>query len=146
MEEEKIKRVIETILSTIRDTDVEEVEVESEGFRVKLKKFRREKKRTLFQQEETLKKELTSEEGEEGLYIVRSPFVGIFYRSPSPDAPPFVEVGERVEKGQTLCIIEAMKIMNEVESDVTGKVIKIYVENGSPVEYNHPLFAIEVEE
>lgn len=69
----------------------------------------------------------------------------LFIRSPSPDAPPFVEIGTRVEKGQVLCIIEAMKIMNEIESDVSGVVKKILVENGQPVEYGEPLFLIEVD-
>jgi acetyl-CoA carboxylase biotin carboxyl carrier protein len=74
---------------------------------------------------------------------VRSPMVGTFYRSPAPDADPYVEVGQSVSSGTVLCIIEAMKLMNEIESDVAGKVAKILVENGQPVEYNQPLFLIE---
>jgi acetyl-CoA carboxylase biotin carboxyl carrier protein len=74
---------------------------------------------------------------------VRSPMVGTFYRSPSPDADPYVEVGQNVEAGQTLCIIEAMKLMNELESEFTGRITKILVENTQPVEYNQPLFLIE---
>ena len=74
---------------------------------------------------------------------VKSPMVGTFYRAPSPGAPPFVEVGQQVTKGQTLCIIEAMKLLNEIESDVTGTVKAILVENGQPVEYGQPLFLIE---
>ena len=74
---------------------------------------------------------------------VRSPMVGTFYRSPAPDADPYTEVGQRVEVGQTLCIIEAMKLMNEIESEFTGKVVKILVENAQPVEYNQVLFLIE---
>jgi acetyl-CoA carboxylase biotin carboxyl carrier protein len=74
---------------------------------------------------------------------VRSPMVGTFYRAPSPDAAPYVEIGQYVKPGQTLCIIEAMKLMNELESEFAGKIIKILVENGQPVEYNHPLFLIE---
>jgi len=75
--------------------------------------------------------------------IVTSPFVGTFYRAPSPDAPPFVEVGQSVRKGQTLCIVEAMKLMNEIEAEVAGKVAEIFVENGQPVEFGEPLFRIE---
>jgi acetyl-CoA carboxylase biotin carboxyl carrier protein len=74
---------------------------------------------------------------------VKSPMVGTFYRAPSPGAPPFVEVGQQVSKGQTLCIIEAMKLLNEIESDATGTVKAILVENGQPVEYGQPLFLIE---
>ena len=74
---------------------------------------------------------------------LKSPMVGTFYRAPSPGAPPFVEVGQQVTKGQTLCIIEAMKLLNEIESDASGTVRAILVENGQPVEYGQPLFTIE---
>jgi acetyl-CoA carboxylase biotin carboxyl carrier protein len=74
---------------------------------------------------------------------VRSPIVGTFYRAPSPDSDPFVEVGQSVSEGQSICIIEAMKIMNEIEADATGKVVRILVEDGQPVEYNQPLFIID---
>jgi acetyl-CoA carboxylase biotin carboxyl carrier protein len=76
-------------------------------------------------------------------YEIRSPMVGTFYRAPSPDADPYIEVGSQVSVGQTLCIVEAMKLMNEIEADVSGKVIKIMVENAQPVEYNQVLFLIE---
>ena len=75
-------------------------------------------------------------------HIIRSPMVGTFYRAPSPGAKPFVEEGQTVSSGETLCIIEAMKILNQIESDKTGKVVEILVENGQPVEYNEPLFVI----
>lgn len=75
--------------------------------------------------------------------IVKSPIVGTFYRSPEPGAPPFMDVGARVKKGQVLCIIEAMKLMNEIESEYDGEVAKIYVENGQPVQYGERLFAIK---
>lgn len=78
-----------------------------------------------------------------GSHIITSPIVGTFYRSPSPDSPPFVEVGSKVQRGAALCIIEAMKLMNEIEADESGEVIKIYAENGQPVEYGQPLFAIK---
>jgi acetyl-CoA carboxylase biotin carboxyl carrier protein len=76
-------------------------------------------------------------------HTLKSPMVGTFYRSPSPGAPSFVEVGQTVSKGQTLCIIEAMKLLNEIESDAAGTVKAILVENGQPVEYGQPLFLIE---
>ncbi len=76
---------------------------------------------------------------------VLSPIVGTFYRAPSPDADSFVQVGQHVNAGETLCIVEAMKLMNEIESDVTGTIVKILVENGQPVEYNQPMFIIKVD-
>lgn len=80
---------------------------------------------------------------EEKLHVIKSPLVGTFYRAPAPGAPPFVEEGDIVSPGQVLCIIEALKVMNEIESDVRGKVVKILVENGQPVEYGQPLFLID---
>lgn len=79
---------------------------------------------------------------EEGLHIVKSPIVGTFYESPSPGSPPFVKPGDSVETGQVLCIIEAMKLMNEIEADVGGEVVKRLVANGQPIEYGQPLFSI----
>jgi acetyl-CoA carboxylase biotin carboxyl carrier protein len=79
---------------------------------------------------------------EEKLHEVKSPIVGTFYESPSPGAPPFVKVGDQVEVGQVLCIVEAMKLMNEIESDVAGEVVKRIASSGQPVEYGQPLFAI----
>lgn len=76
-------------------------------------------------------------------HVLKSPMVGTFYRSPSPGADPFVEVGSRVEAGNTLCIIEAMKLLNEIEADKSGVIKAILVENGQPVEYGEPLFVIE---
>ncbi len=78
----------------------------------------------------------------EDLHLVKSPIVGTFYESPSPGTEAFVKVGSYVETGKTLCIVEAMKLMNEIESDVSGEVIRIFVENGQPVEYGQPLFGI----
>ena len=74
---------------------------------------------------------------------IRSPIVGTFYRSPSPDADPFIDVGQQISIGDVLCIVEAMKLMNEIESDISGRVVKILVENAQPVEYNQVLFLIE---
>jgi acetyl-CoA carboxylase biotin carboxyl carrier protein len=78
----------------------------------------------------------------EDLHLVKSPIVGTYYESPSPGAEPFLKVGDYVETGQTLCIVEAMKLMNEIESDASGEIIRIFVENGQPVEYGQPLFGI----
>jgi acetyl-CoA carboxylase biotin carboxyl carrier protein len=79
--------------------------------------------------------------GQEG-HVVKAPMVGTFYRSPSPDAKVFIEVGQPIKEGQTICIIEAMKLMNEIESDASGVVKAILVENGQPVEYGQPLFIL----
>jgi len=76
------------------------------------------------------------------LHLVKSPIVGTYYEAPSPGAEAFVKVGAYVETGQTLCIVEAMKLMNEIESDISGEVLRIFVENGQPVEYGQPLFGI----
>jgi acetyl-CoA carboxylase biotin carboxyl carrier protein len=76
------------------------------------------------------------------LAVVKSPIVGTFYRSPEPETPPFVEIGSLVTKGQVLCIIEAMKLMNEIDSEYEGEIVNIYVENGQPVQYGERLFAI----
>ena len=79
-----------------------------------------------------------------GSHVLTSPIVGTFYRSSSPEAPPFVEIGARVKKGQVLCIIEAMKLMNEIESDVDGTIAEIYPQNAQAVEFGEPLFAIKI--
>jgi acetyl-CoA carboxylase biotin carboxyl carrier protein len=80
-----------------------------------------------------------------GAHILTSPIVGTFYSSPSPDADPYAKVGDRVRKGQVLCIVEAMKLMNEIESDTDGVVVEVYPKNAQPVEFGEPLFAIRAE-
>lgn len=82
------------------------------------------------------------EDSEAGLHIVKSPIVGTYYGSPSPGAAPFVAVGDRVEKGQVICIVEAMKLMNEIESDASGEIVKCLVSNGQPIEFGQPLFSV----
>ncbi len=77
-----------------------------------------------------------------GLHIVKSPIVGTYYGSPSPGAPPFISPGDRVEKGQVICIVEAMKLMNEIEADASGEVVKCFISNGQPIEFGQPLFSI----
>jgi acetyl-CoA carboxylase biotin carboxyl carrier protein len=81
-------------------------------------------------------------EAEPGLTIVKSPIVGTFFRSPDPQAPPFVSVGDRVKVGQVLCIVEAMKLMNEIEAEVAGEIVKVHHDNGQPVQYGEPLFTL----
>ena len=84
------------------------------------------------------------DETDAGVHVITSPIVGTFYRSPNPEAPAFVNVGDRVSKGKVLCIIEAMKLMNEIESDMDGVIVEIYPQNGQPVEYGEKLFAVRV--
>jgi len=83
-----------------------------------------------------------AEDPDAGLHIVKSPIVGTYYGSPSPGAAPFVSPGDHVEKGQVLCIIEAMKLMNEIEADATGEIVKCLVSNGQPIEFGQPLFSM----
>jgi acetyl-CoA carboxylase biotin carboxyl carrier protein len=80
----------------------------------------------------------------EGLHVVKSPIVGTFYGSPSPGAAAFVSTGDKVDKGQVICIVEAMKLMNEIESDAAGEVVKCFVSNGQPIEFGQPLFSIRL--
>jgi acetyl-CoA carboxylase biotin carboxyl carrier protein len=86
-----------------------------------------------------------SAEADAGLVVVKSPIVGTFYRTPDPNSPPFVNVGDHVRVGQVLCIIEAMKLMNEIESEVAGEVARIHHESGQPVQYGDPLFSIRTD-
>jgi acetyl-CoA carboxylase biotin carboxyl carrier protein len=145
MELDEIKNLIELL----QNTDITEFQIERNGSKLKIK---REKFPLSADLSSTVvkpsaeSKEVKEEEKpaeEKKLVTITSPIVGIFYSAPSPDAPPFVEVGSPVKKGQVLCIVEAMKLMNEIESDTDGIVSEILVENGQPVEYGEPLFLIE---
>ena len=82
---------------------------------------------------------------QEGLHEIISPMIGNFYAAPAPDAPPFVDVGKEIKEDDTVCIIEAMKIMNEIKADVKGKIVKVLAENGGPVEFGQPLFLVELQ-
>jgi acetyl-CoA carboxylase biotin carboxyl carrier protein len=89
------------------------------------------------------KKKKDEEESEAGLHIITSPIVGTFYRAANPEAESFVNPGDRISKGKVLCIIEAMKLMNEIESDIEGTIVKVFPQNGQPVEYGEKLFAVK---
>lgn len=91
----------------------------------------------------TKEPEKKEESPRKNLVAIRSPIVGTFYRAPAPDAPPYVEIGDIVKPGQVVCVVEAMKLMNEIESDVAGKIVQILVKNEEPVEYNQELFLVE---
>jgi acetyl-CoA carboxylase biotin carboxyl carrier protein len=146
---------LKELIDMLKDTDIMELQIEREGVKIKIRRDR-----YYVQQPETpalfmpgnhqVCEEVTTSpeqapESENRFCTISSPIVGTFYRSPSPELPPFVEVGTRVKKGQVLCIIEAMKLMNEIESEVDGVVTRIMVENGHPVEYGEPLFLIDTE-
>lgn len=135
---------LKELISFLKDTDIAELQYEKDGVKIRIRR------QTLLSPIETHSKPLaTSVEATQGLEDVQrlatvtSPIVGTFYRSPSPEAPPFVDVGTPVKKGQVICIIEAMKLMNEIESEVEGIVVRALVENGQSVEYGEPLFLIE---
>jgi acetyl-CoA carboxylase biotin carboxyl carrier protein len=139
---------IRHILDLLKETDITEFQIERDGVKLKIKreKFFAPLEVSRPSQVPPVSETKEAEEAppeETNLVTITSPIVGVFYRSPSPDAPHFVEEGSTVKKGQVLCIVEAMKLMNEIESDVDGIVRKILVENGQPVEYGEPLFLIE---
>lgn len=132
-------REIKDIIRAIRGTDITEIEIERSGERIKIK-------RGVFGPADvkvipTASPKNVTEDRE--LVAVTSPLVGTFYRSSSLDSPPFIEVGQEVHKGDVLCLVESMKLMNEIESDVDGIVVSIVVENGQPVEYGQTLFLLE---
>ncbi len=141
MELEDLKELIEFL----KETDITELQMEKDGIKVRIKREKVLSPLELpIQKSKGLQEKIVVEEEEtQRLITVTSPIVGTFYRSPSPEAEPFVEVGSNVNKGQVLCIVEAMKLMNEIESEVDGVVVKGLVENGQPVEYGEPLFLIE---
>lgn len=130
-----------TLIKTVSDSELTEFAYEENGSSIHLKK----KKETVVVAGNTRLKEsdiVQQKSDEPEGQIVKSPLVGTFYAAPSEDAEPFVSVGDSVKKGQTLAIVEAMKLMNEIESDFDGKVAELYVENGQAVEYGQPLFRI----
>jgi acetyl-CoA carboxylase biotin carboxyl carrier protein len=146
------QREIRRLAELLRDYSLTEVEVEREGVRVRL---RREPPpmagvpalpgvpAPASPAVATTPATAAAEASEAHLLTIEAPMVGTFYRAPSPDAQPFVRDGDRVKKGKVVCIIEAMKLMNEIESKVAGRVVKVLVENTQPVEYGQPLFLLE---
>jgi len=146
------------LIALLRDNGLAELELEREDFRVRLRRegasFSPDGTATAFTLTEMLKDPLAANPAaaapapspvsdDQDLHIISSPIVGTFYRSPSPSAEPFVKIGTNVEPQSVVCIIEAMKLMNEIQAEASGEVVKIYVENGQPVEYGQPLFGIK---
>ncbi len=141
MKIEEIKELVDFILSK----EVEEFEIEVEGLRLKLVKPKQEVK--IVEAAPSLPQVPSSppagkEEKTEKIHYITAPMIGTFYRAPDPSSPPFVKEGDHVNKGDVVCIIEAMKLMNEVEADVSGTVKEVLVENAQPVEFGQKLFAI----
>jgi acetyl-CoA carboxylase biotin carboxyl carrier protein len=158
---------IKKLIKIIETGDINEIEIEEEGTRLKVVKSKPAEyhqpqvisysQPPVMQQSgggtaaaaqtdtapvRTEEKKETSASGKQ-LIEVHSPIVGTFYRAPSPNADPYVQVGQQISKGTILCIVEAMKLMNEIESEYEGKIVKMMVENGQPVEYNQVLFLVE---
>ena len=141
-------KTLQELISVFQAAGVSDLEVERNGLRIRLRK---EVAGSSSPQAEGAMPAATTgpagappaEESTEGLVTMRSPIVGTFYRSASPYAESYVEEGAYVKKGQVLCIVEAMKLMNEIESEVDGRVVKILMENAKPVEYGEPIFLIE---
>lgn len=156
------------LVKLVDESGVDELEIEEEGTRVRIAKSKSNsvlqmppgftsqyilqqptayqpnvQVTTPSQPSSVTEKDSLHETTEKKYHEVRSPIVGTFYRAPAPNADPYVEIGSNVQVGTVLCIIEAMKLMNEIESDVAGRVVKICVENGQPVEYNQCLFMID---
>ena len=147
MNEGKLRKLLELF----RDSDLEEIEVQHSfwhGTRIRLTRSRAPSPvapavpMPIAPTAPAPATPAPAEKTDDGLHEVLSPMVGTFYRSPSPEADPFVSEGDRIESGQTVCIIEAMKIMNEIPADVQGEVVEILVGDGQPVEYNQALFKI----
>ncbi len=148
---EELKDLLELIL----ERDITEFELEEKGIRLKIKKGSSARvAEPAGAQNPVPFPVATAKTGkspqspdsppDSGVTLVRSPMVGTFYRAPEPNAPPFVKEGDRVELGQVLCIIEAMKLMNEIESEEVGEIVRVFAENGQPVQYGDELFAVRV--
>ena len=143
-------RLIEEMLQLMESRGLVELEMEHQGLRIRLKKASSshtpqvvEYVAGIPQPVAPVGQKSAPAVEESRRIIIKSPMVGTFYRAPAPDAPPFVEVGQDLEVGQVVCILEAMKLMNEIKSEVAGRVAEVLVDSGSPVEFGQPLFVVE---
>jgi acetyl-CoA carboxylase biotin carboxyl carrier protein len=151
--------LIKKLVRIVDTSEITDLEVEENGLRIKVAKKIRSyqpvsQPQVILSQtpapEQPAAKSITEDnppaviEAPANIHEVKSPIVGTFYRAPAPDADQYVQVGDLVSPGTVLCIVEAMKLMNEIESDISGKIVKILAENGRPVEYNQPLFLIQI--
>lgn len=154
---------IQQLIKFVSNSGVDEVELEKKDFKLKIRKNEQQTEVVSVQQlpqqavqaapvaqppaatqpAETTKAPEPAVTAESNAVEVKSPMIGTFYRSPSPDKPSFINVGDEIKVGQVICIVEAMKLFNEIESEVSGKVVKVLVDDATPVEYDQPLFLVE---
>ena len=144
------QETIRTLIDLLKENNLVELELEREGLRIRLRREPSASTSPSRVQQRLVPHDPLAEgqpsivpADTSSIVTIRSPIVGTFYRAPSPDAEPYVHEGDVVTRGQVLCVIEAMKLMNEIESEVTGRVVKVLVESAKPVEYGQPLFLIE---
>lgn len=142
--------LIKKLIQIVKDEDISGLAIEEGGTKYEIRKefggtvpAQKEIVHTVPSNKNTEKKETIKNDEEEGLVAITSPMVGTFYRSPSPDSPSFVDVGSQVAPGKVICIVEAMKLFNEIESEISGKIVKILVENAKPVEYGQKLMLVK---
>ena len=150
----KIKEIQE-IINFIKKSDLDDVSIETENIKIRVKKNngnfiateQPKVVKTEIKQQTPVIENKVSEEKKENTpnnnIIIKSPMIGTFYRSPNPESDPFVSEGDSIKVGQTICIVEAMKLFNDIESEVSGKIVKILVDDNSPVEYDQPLFEVD---
>ena len=144
---------IREMINLMNENNLSELEIEKDGMRIKLKRSAPQAQeaaaapifieREKYPQAEAAQAQLRLEESAANRIEIKSPMVGTFYRAPSPEAPPFVQLNQDIEPGQVICIIEAMKLMNEIKSEAKGKILEILVDNAEPVEFGQALFLIE---
>jgi len=136
--------ILKEIIQIMKDEDISEVCIQQNDLKIKVKRFP--DQMSLAAQGAAMmapQHEVThSEDISDGLVIIPAPMVGTFYRAPSSDAKPYANVGDEIEAGEVICIIEAMKLMNEITADVNGEIVGIMVEDGQPVEYDQPMFQV----
>ena len=145
---------IKEMLNLMNENSLTELEIEKDGMRIRLKKAQGLQEQALSTAPVYIERERTTSSAPKetsapvqktvgNTVEIKAPMVGTFYRAPSPEAPPYAEVGQTVEAGQVICIIEAMKLMNEIKSEVKGKILEILADNTEPVEFGQPMFLIE---
>ena len=147
---------IKELINLMNENGLLELEIEKDGMRIRLKKtssgiesmgapiiVERHSSIEAAAAQQAAASTTPAEKAQAKTVEIRAPMVGTFYRSPSPEAPPYAEIGQTIEVGQVICIIEAMKLMNEIKSEIKGKILEILVDNAEPVEFGQPLFLIE---
>jgi acetyl-CoA carboxylase biotin carboxyl carrier protein len=153
-------RQIQDLIKMINKSNIGELTIEEKDFKITIKQKKEEKlvsyaaapqapvyahppQQALVESRQTEEKPVSASPKADNLITIKSPMIGTFYRRPSPDKPIFAEVGDEVSPGKVVCIIEAMKLFNEIESEISGRIVKILIEDASPVEYDQPLFLVE---